>query len=233
MTPNRNRTSPSDPQTEVIALLEHYTDVSMHHRTVMLGFGSVYFAITQLLALSQAEKSALLSSPVAPAALASGALLMLLILAAVLHHASGFCMTAALKATMLMNIHYKLLPHAESDIDLVHRTINAIAKEAKAFSQSRTVKSVHIVVFLFTMLFLSNSYLFWQTCKEIVARGGPEAYISLGGSLIGLLIFGYYYSALFRNHFSLLVASSEKLGVVLDSTTKSEADRRLAESKAR
>lgn len=217
--------TPSQPE-DAHSLLEHYTDVSMHHRTIMLGFGGIYFAVTQYLAFSQPEKTTLVGNVGLPA-IASGALLLLLVLAAVLHHASAFCKTAAMKATYLMHIHYRLLPVEEEEIDFVHETVNAFSRKSKAFSGGGMLRSVHIVCILFTLLFVSNTYLFWTTAQHVFDSGGPLLWVSLGASVLGILMFIFYYAVLFRRHLALLAYASRNLEIVLDCPSRELVAKRL------
>jgi hypothetical protein len=207
-------------------LLIHYTDVSMHHRTVMMGFAAVYFAITQLLVLTPPDGLRALLSPGSIYAVASAALLTLFILAAVLHHGCSFCLAAALKAAVLAEIHYLLLPATTLESDAFHRRFGIALNPELVFAKDKLNPSVFVIL-TFCLLFLANSWLFFSTVAPIIKNAGYKFVLVTGAGGVLSVALVLYYGFQFWGRYRYLLDCSKNLALVFQSNCSQEVDKAI------
>jgi hypothetical protein len=206
---------------ETTALLEYYANSSIHHRSMMVGFVSMYFAITQLLWLtptdSLAERDVLL-----PIAIIAGiGILATFVLAATLHHACHFCATAGLRALMASHLHYHQLPENEDSMNEFTNWLAVTAKKVRRVTAVRSF-STYILGALLCILVVANAGIFLFTAKQMLQLTDFQSGVAITAFVCTQAMILILYAIIFKQHYTYLVIARDELAVVLQSTSQKE-----------
>jgi hypothetical protein len=150
-------------------------------------------------------------------------LLTLFILAALLHHACSLCLTAALKALVLAEIHYHLLPKTVDESQAFHKRLGKAIDARLLFSKER-FNSSYVAIGVFPLLFVANFCLFFDTVIPVILKAGPHVIAGSGacGLLFGVLV--VFYGMHFIARYKYLVSCVANLRRVLESSSACEVD---------
>lgn len=211
-----------------IHLLEHYTALSTHHRTMLVGFALAYFGVTQVLLLTDPNSFKGLAGQQPLALIISGGLLVSFILCAALHHTCHFVSSAAVKASLLAELHFRHLPPSKSDLDIFQSWINETAEYAR---QSLAIRSFSVAILgtIFSVLNIINAYIFTQTCMSIIDKQSITSLVTLGAFLALQAIAVSCYGVTLVRHFVYFRRAKRDLVVVLRSTSRAEVEQRAQE----
>lgn len=221
---------PQNPRNEtILSLLAYYSDLAIHHRTMMVAFVTVYFGITQALLVTP---STVIQQSIAQNAVGlalSAGLLFTFVLAAALHHACHFCSTAGLRALMAAEAHYLYLPEKTADASVFLKWILNTAHEVRHGTAISSF-SVGILGFLFAALISTNIYIYIGAVKTFFATKHFDAGLIFGLFLFVQIAILVPYGLNFRRHFGYLVRSREELKLVLNSTSRIEVAEKIEKS---
>jgi hypothetical protein len=216
----------------IFALLEYYTNLAMHHRTMMIAFLTVYFGITQFLLLTPPASLEQIAQNRPTILALSAGLLATFVLSATMHHACHFCSTAGLRALMAAEAHYMYLPEKANPQSKFLTWITETARQVRQ-GTAVTSYSVAILASLFTVLVVINTAIFVDSVKSLF---GPRHFDYGFAFAIFLAIQAAIllkYGATFRRHFKYLVRSRDELKLVLNSTSRQQVDERIDALKGR
>ena len=205
-------------------LLVYYSELAAHHRVMMIGFGTVYFAINQILILTPAETFSAVSKRFPMAIVVSGGLLTIFVIAATLHHACHFCSSAAMKAVMATETHYQHLPKSIGQLDTFQKWAFRTAKEVRTFIAVPTA-SAYIVCTIFGLLVATNSYIFTEIGKSLISGSHVDTAYLFGAFILAQATVAIYYTTVFWKHLRYLRLAKNELAMVLRASTRDQFDR--------
>jgi hypothetical protein len=209
-----------------IHLLEYYAGLSAHHRVMMVGFATVYFAINQALLLTPLPSAAEATGRVPLALVLSAGLLTTFVLSATLHHACHFCANAGMKAIMAADMHYRHLPQEASKADDFVRWINSTASQVRE-AMAVPVYSVLLLAVLFGLLAATNGYIYLGLSNSLLANTHFDAkVIFIVFSTLQVLVI-LAYGLTFVRHFRYFRIARRELALIMQCSSRMEADLKI------
>jgi hypothetical protein len=209
-----------------IHLLEYYSLLAAHHRVMMIGFGSVYFAINQAILLTPISTFQAASAKFPLAIVLSAGSLTVFVVAAMMHHACHFCSNAAMKAIMACDVHYQHLPKNDSEIDTFLSWVSRVSHEIRTFVAVPTA-SVFILATVFIFLAVTNLYIFLEIAKTLISGSHRDTNLIFGAFVLAQCAVGLYYGAIFAKHFRYFRSARKELALVLSARTQAAVDDRV------
>jgi hypothetical protein len=209
-----------------IHLLEYYANLASHHRVMMIGFGSVYFAINQAILLTPTSTFEAASEKFPLAIVFSAGLLTLFVVAAMMHHACHFCSNASMKAMMACDVHYQHLPATDAEVDTFLSWVARVSHEIRTVVAVPTT-SFYVLATVFVLLSATNLYIFLAIAKTLLSNGDRDIYLLFGAFVLAQVLVAIYYGAVFAKHFKYFRAARRELALVLSAKTQAEVNERV------
>ena len=208
-------------------LLEYYSHAAMHHRTVMIAFAGVYFAINQALLLTPLDQFSQVSKHFPLAVVLNAGVLAVFVVAATMHHACHFCSNTSMKALMQCDLHYEYLSDSEDPASLYESWRDKQGQRIRRFISVPTA-SLLIIAVLLTALVVLNSYMYFSISAKILGSASDESKIMFGAFVIlqvGVVIF---YGKIFFNHLRTFSSAKSHLALVLRAANKVDVEVAIA-----
>lgn len=203
-------------------LLNYYSDLSMHHRTMMVGFLSAYIGINQILLFtpSNAIPKQITENETNSFAFVVGAgLIIVFIVAATMHHACHFLATAGMKAIHAAEMHYYHLPDDSSL--LTEPFIQEIHTHGVSARKSLAVNNVSFIIIslLYIFLFINNVSIYISLAIKMLDKWIDHQMFLGAFFLMQLLIILFYGWTIF-GHYRYLQKAKRALVFVLGTDSK-------------
>lgn len=207
-------------------LLEYYSDLSIHHRTMMIGFVSAYLAINQLLLLTPPSTLQFEDGRSPVAFVVCAGLIITFVLASTLHHGCHFVATAGMKAITAAELHYRHLPDKEEQMDPFIAWINRTATQVREGLAVRTF-SFYVLLTLYVLLLFTNLTIYHGVAKHLLKETKFDSGFVFGLFVAAQVVALCFYGLTFFKHFRHFQIAKRELQVVLKSRTKEAVHRAI------
>lgn len=213
-----------------IHLLDYYSSLAAHHRTMMVGFAAFYIGINQALLLTPLQTLQVSGGKNPLALVLSAAFLTTFVLAATMHHACHFCAASGVKAVMAADMHYQHLPQDAAQMDVF---VSWMTTTASAARQSLAIRnfSVYILGSLFIALTVVNAYIFVSSAKILLGAADFDGIAFFVSFFVLQAVALISYGVTFAKHFRHFQIAKSELSLVLESDTRAEVNSRIKKNR--